>query len=267
MSILETAHPIECAQILIVDNGSTDRTAEITRSFPVTYLWEHRKGPSWARNRGIEASRGDILAFTDADCVVSRGWLSALLKEFGDKAVWGVAGEIFAFPARSPAQCYAKMYKSHWQRNALSRSRPYAVTANVAFRRKTFDLIGPFDPYFITGEDQDLSRRFFRAGLKMIYCPEAFVFHRHRTTVWELFKQQTNWASGSVLLNDYSPHDELRGFLRSTWTLTTASLSDKQNGKREIDFTYQLFELIRCLARLVGGLQGLFWKASKSRLK
>jgi GT2 family glycosyltransferase len=193
--------------------------------------------------------------------------LSALLKEFGDKAVWGVAGEILAFPARSPAECYAKRYKSHWQRTALSRSRPYAVTANVAFRRKAFDLIGPFDPYFITGEDQDLSRRFFRAGLKMIYCPEAFVFHRHRNTVWELFKQQTNWASGLVLLNDYDPHAELRGFLRSTWTLMTASLSGKQNGNREIDLTYQLFELIRCLARLAGGLQGLFWKASKSRLK
>ena len=83
VSLLRVDYLPERGEILVVDNGSTDRTAEIINSFPVRYLGEERRGKSYARNRGIEASKGEILAFTDADCVVS---IRGIFREIGGKA-------------------------------------------------------------------------------------------------------------------------------------------------------------------------------------
>jgi rhamnosyltransferase len=78
------------------------------------------------------------------------------------------------------------------------------VTANVAFRRSTFAALGGFDPRFITGEDQEFSRRFFQAGYALRYCAEAVVFHRHRDTAWRLFRQHVGWGWGAKQLGVYS---------------------------------------------------------------
>jgi len=75
VSLLNMDYPVERREILVVDNDSTDRTTDIIKNFPVRYLREERRGASHARNRGIEASKGAILAFTDADCAVTTRWL------------------------------------------------------------------------------------------------------------------------------------------------------------------------------------------------
>src|ERR671916_681647 len=92
-SLLRVDYPPDRREILVVDNGSTDRTAEIIQSFPVQYLREEQRGCSAARNRGIQASRGELIASTDADCVVSSGWLRELVQAFDEEeGVGGVAG-------------------------------------------------------------------------------------------------------------------------------------------------------------------------------
>ena len=93
VSLLRMDYPAGRRVILIVDNGSTDRTAEIIKGYPVHYLCEERRGAAAARNTGIQASSGAILAFTDADCVVSTGWASELVRGFEDEGVGGVEGE------------------------------------------------------------------------------------------------------------------------------------------------------------------------------
>lgn len=80
-------YPPERREILVVDNGSRDRTGQIVASYPVTLLREVLRGPAAARNRGIEASRGQLLAFTDADCVVTTRWLQELVLGFEDEDV------------------------------------------------------------------------------------------------------------------------------------------------------------------------------------
>ncbi len=92
-SLLRMDYPETRRELLVVDNGSTDRTAEIIKSFPVRYVSEGCRGIPHARNRGIEASQGAIVAFTDADCVVDAAWLRELVRGFEEEGIGGVEGE------------------------------------------------------------------------------------------------------------------------------------------------------------------------------
>jgi glycosyltransferase involved in cell wall biosynthesis len=253
-------------EILVVDNGSTDRTAEIIRAYPVHLLFEPRRGPSAARNRGVEAARGEIIAFTDADCVVTRGWLRALVRGFEGPDVWAVGGEIVAYPPQTPAERYLAMYKSRWQEPALRASRPFAVTSNAAFRRETFDRLGLFDPRLIKAQDKDFGWRFHGAGdLKLAYSPEALVLHRHRPTAWRLFAQHAGWGYGAALLHrkhglPWSLRLELgkqRELLAAVGALASAAVRYGIRGGDRMDVYDPAFEVVRRLGLRAGALYGL----------
>lgn len=194
--------PPEHREIIVVDNGSTDRTAEIIDDARVRGLHEPRRGPSFARNAGILASRGEIVAFTDADCVVSRAWLGRLIAPFEASKVGGVAGEIVGYPARTAAERYAARIRHLSPQKYLRRPiLPFAVFANLAFRRDVFDRIGLLDEAMTAGESTEFCTRFRRTSqLELVYAPEAVVFHRHRRTAAELFRQQWNYGRGHALL-------------------------------------------------------------------
>jgi glycosyltransferase involved in cell wall biosynthesis len=274
VSLLRADYPVERREILVVDNGSTDHTSEILADLPVRYLREERRGVSHARNRGIEASQGEILAFTDADCVVTTGWLRELVQAFDGEEIWGVAGEILAFPPRTPAERYTATRKGLWQRPALeSRSGPFAITANVAFKRETFARIGLFDPAFIKAQDKDFGWRFFRAGgMKLAYNPKAVTLHRHRPTGWALFKQHVGWGYGGGLLHTkYQLPWTLRQELAKYQELLSAlrALADaggryavRHGDKRELQHAY--FEVLRRLAHRLGAL-GWMLKERRAR--
>jgi glycosyltransferase involved in cell wall biosynthesis len=202
VSLLGTDYPAELREILVVDNGSTDRTGEIVKSYPVSYLREERRGAARARNKGIEASKGEVLAFTDADCIVSRGWLRVLVQPFAEQNVGGVAGEIVSFPPSTPAERYAARIRHLSPQLYLSRRLlPFAVFANLSFRREVFDGIGLLDGELFQGDSTDFCTRFLReTGFRLAYAPKAMVFHRHRKTAWELFQQQWSYGRGHALL-------------------------------------------------------------------
>jgi cellulose synthase/poly-beta-1,6-N-acetylglucosamine synthase-like glycosyltransferase len=200
-SIAGTHYPGDRREVIAVDNSSTDRTANVVRDHPVTYLYEPRRGPAAARNRGIAASSGEIVAFIDADCIATPGWLQKLVHAFGDPEVSGVAGEVVALEAMTPAQRYVAMRRPRLQEMVLARSTPYAGTANVAFRRQTFDQVGLFDPALPVGEDKDFGWRLAEARLRLGYAPRALVYHHHPETAWKLFMQCTGWGYGHALVH------------------------------------------------------------------
>ena len=197
VSLLRTDYPADRREILVVDNGSTDHTAEIVEQYPVTYLREERRGIARARNRGIVASRGEIVAFTDADCLATTGWLRELVNEFDGTDVGGVAGEILPFPPRTAAERYAARIRLLSPERYLSRPTfPFAVTANLAFRREVFDAVGLLDLAAPGGgESTDFCTRFFRGtGLQLRLARKAVVLHRHRSTVFDFLRQ--HWRYG-----------------------------------------------------------------------
>jgi cellulose synthase/poly-beta-1,6-N-acetylglucosamine synthase-like glycosyltransferase len=200
-SLARVEYPRHRREIIVVDNASTDGTAGVVRDHPVTYLHEPRRGPAAARNHGVAASRGEIVAFIDADCVATPAWLHELVCAFGDTQVAGVAGEVVALNATSPAERYVAMRRPRLQEMVLARSPAYAGTANVAFRRQTFDRVGLFDPALRVGEDKDFGWRLARVGLRLGYAPRALVHHRHPNTAWQIFAQCAGWGYGHALVH------------------------------------------------------------------
>jgi glycosyltransferase involved in cell wall biosynthesis len=218
-SLLSMDFPTERREIIVVDNGSTDGTADIIDRFPVRCVQEPRRGLSYARNAGIEASRGWAIAFTDSDCYVDRRWLSELVAGFAD-GIAATGGEVLAYPPKTPAERYAAQRKPRWHDWTLRRSRPWFLFGNAAVARDAFERVGRFDTSFVGGsEDIDFCWRFHSQGLASVYRPSAVVFHHHRVSARSLFRQHLGYGRGQrTLLRKYPDtlswglRDELRAW-------------------------------------------------------
>ena len=265
-SLLRTDYPLEQREILVVDNGSTDRTCEIVARFPVRMVREPRRGLSHARNRGIEESGGRLLAFTDADCMVSTTWLSELVRGLEEEGGAAVVGEVVAYPPATPAERYTAMRKPSFHAWTVRRRRPGILFMNVALRREVFDRVGLFDPGCGSAEDIDFSWRFLDAGLEVRRRPQAVVLHRHRTTARELFRQQVGYGRGQALLVRKYP-DVLRWGWReeaAAWvdlgaTAVAAAktlLAAAWTGGRSTADPYPAYDFVRKLGQRVGFVEG-----------
>lgn len=200
-ALLAGEYPEERREIVVVDNGSTDRTAALATARPVRCVLEPRPGVSHARNRGIAESEGEIVALLDADCIPEPGWLSDLVLPFEDPEVGAVAGRLDHPPASTAAERQAARMLGDWQRFAISSKPPYVVTANAAFRREVLERIGGFDPHLTRAQDVELG---FRLGAgtdcRIAYSAGAVARHRHHATQLGFFRQQLGWAYGAGLV-------------------------------------------------------------------
>ena len=266
-SLVRTDYPRERREIIVVDNGCTDGTAQIVENFSVRHLREGRRGVSHARNRGIVESRGDVLAFIDADCMVSTRWLQELVQPLSDDNVSATAGEIVAYPPTTPAQRYVARRKPYWQEWVARAPVPWFLLGNSAVRRGVFDQIGRFDPNLVGCNDIDFSFRFFAAGLRLEYRRTALVFHRHRATIGGLFTQQMRGGRGRALMcRRYSAYlewgwrDELgawRDLGSGAWGVVKtagSSLGSDPDGRGRISEAY--VDFVRKLAQRVGFVAG-----------
>ncbi len=263
-SLTRIRYPADRHEILVVDNASTDGSAEVIREFPVAYLYEPRVGVSWARNRGIEMSRGELLAFTDPDCTVSTGWLRGLVQRFSDSRVGCVAGGIVPYPPRTLPELHAARRRSHAQERPLRHPvRPYAMTPNVAFRRAVFEQIGPFDTKFPGGgwEDADVSWRLLEhTSFTIAHAPEALVFHRYRDTYGRFFVQQYRYGFGlGVLARKYRLAQvssertrALREVPRACWNLLASGVryAGRRLDRESLGLRY--LDLLRVTAQQAG---------------
>lgn len=269
-SLLRVDYPLGRREILIVDNGSTDRTTEIVKRYPVRCVLESRRGLSYARNCGIEASNGQVLVFTDADCIVTTGWLRELTQGFDSEEVGVAVGEVVSFPPKTPAERYMAMRKPLWQTRSLSYpGKPWFLSGCAAFRREVFDKIGRFDTQFagVGCEDIDFSWRFFQGNLfKLKYRPKAVVFHRHRLSARGLFRQYFRYGQGQVILKRKHPQivrwgweqeiGAYKDLLLTALTLGRATIRSQLKSGEMSDTSYQYFELIRKLSERIGFTYG-----------
>lgn len=202
-------------ELVVVDNGSTDATALLLDSFacrlPLRRIFEARKGLSRARNAGLAAARGAILAFTDDDCIPSPDWLSAIVREFEQcPELAGIGGRV---ELHDPRDCPVTIRTSR-TREALTGAHQLPalmVGCNMAFRRTTVDAVGEFDVTLGAGtpagsaEDTDYLYRALLLGLRIEYVPDVLVAHNHgRRRAEEVAQLKRSYARGrGALLTKY----------------------------------------------------------------
>lgn len=203
-SLLSLDYPKEKLDIIIVDNDSTDSSIETIKTFPVKLLREKdRKGSYAARNLGVKEATGEIFAFTDADCVVDKQWLINALKYFATEDVGGVAGKVLGTEPKTLVEEFVTQCKAFDQSSFFNHNYyPFAITANVLYKKDVFDKIGSFENNWISGGDVDFSWRMQIYGkMKLIYADDCIVYHHHRTSPKGLYSQSKRHTYGACLLN------------------------------------------------------------------
>ena len=199
-------YPADRFEVIVVDNGSDEPIGPVAERFScVRAISEPAPGSYAARNRGIEASRAEILAFTDADCVPADDWV-----ERGARAVQRlsgagmVAGKIeLTFPDPDKRTAVELFETVLGLPQELFLTWGFGATANLFTTKATIDRVGPFDARLMSGGDMEWGQRVRALGLAQQYGPDVRVFHPARRTLHQLWKKSIRVAGGYQQVADH----------------------------------------------------------------
>lgn len=244
-SILNNDYPKTYYEIIVVDNNSTDGTRNVARCYPfVRLVLEISKGAYRARNKGIMLARGEILLFTDSDCVVARNWLRAFDREFeeGVDAVQGTSNLSFE--------------QGIWARLECVRSKLYGAqqvdTKNFAVRREIFHDIGLFDEDMENGADTEFGMRLHRNAKVLKRSANPKLFHQWPRELRKLIFKMRAYANGDCLLYRrhafWSPAGKAIKTLALPYTVLKQTLLAKELNSLE-KILYILYKVVCSLMR------------------
>jgi len=189
----------EGLEILVVDNASTDRTAEVARGFGVTVVDEPERGYGRALIRGFAEARGEIIACTDADSIVPPDWISRLVAEYDRRPEVVAIGGHIEFTSRNwKCRLLTRFFIPAF--NRIDRSNPdgpHLWGANLSVRRRAFLEVGGWNPDFSLQADSELSVRLRRAGRVVLL--ESLTVHTssrrwNQSLLLNAFIYATNWV-------------------------------------------------------------------------
>jgi glycosyltransferase involved in cell wall biosynthesis len=238
-SLMDLSYPRNRYEIIVVDNASQDGTPRHVQQYPVQLLYERQIQSSYAaRNRGVEAAKGEIIAFTDAACVAHPDWLSCLLADHKDLRWGGFAGGFQSYQpitdvqrhmTETGAHCLAPGFEQQpflapQSRGELLCSRfgfldyragirlpsnlVNAPTGNVAYRREIFDEIGHFDVRLTSCGDLDFAWRVqTQTNWQIEMVPAALIYYQYRRDLSGMARQfrKNGWGYGLLALK-YGAH-------------------------------------------------------------
>lgn len=212
-SVYASKFPANGYEVLVVDNGSTDRTLREAQRAGARTLSVPEPNRSEARNAGARVARGRWLAFTDSDCEVDEDWLASLSKAaeaaeaVGNESrnIGAIAGMIESGAPETTIEEYIALRRWIDQEKFLTPGRkfspPFAATANLAIRKDVFEEVGGFDPALANaGQDADWCWRMQRAGWSIDWAPGARVTHYHRATLKDALRQAHRYGRGNAAL-------------------------------------------------------------------
>ncbi len=195
--------------VIVVDDGSTDETPRIVSEYRnIVLLRQSNAGPAAARNKGVLAAQGDIVLFTDADCVPDRNWISEMagtLQENQD--VVGVKGVYKTRQREWVARFVQYEYEDKYDRMKKQRYIDFIDTYSAGFRKEVFLKMGGYDTAFplACAEDVELSFRLSAEGYRMVFNPNARTYHTHPATLRGYLKKKYKFAFWRMLAVKKNP--------------------------------------------------------------
>ena len=208
-------------EIILVDDGSSDPTLLIAGQFPTVRLLRHlrNQGLSAARNTGLEAATGEIIAYTDSDCRADEDWLYYLVGDLLTSRFAGMGGHNF-LPPDDAATAACVMVSPGGPAHVMLNDRlaEHIPGCNMIFYRWALILIGGFEPiYRKAGDDVDICWRLQQRGYRIGFNPAGFVWHYRRNTIHAYLKQQAGYGEAEAMLERRHP-ENFNGFGGSRWS-------------------------------------------------
>ncbi len=189
-------------EVIVVDDGSRDATATIARQYDCRLIRTTNRGLAHARNAGLAAASGEIVAYIDDDAYPDPHWLRYLAATFMSTPHAAVGGPNVAPPGDGPiAECVAQSPGGPMHVLLSDREAEHIPGCNMAFRRDRLEAIGGFDPQFRTaGDDVDVCWQLQERGWTLGFHPAALVWHHRRNSVLTYWKQQIGYGRAEAML-------------------------------------------------------------------
>jgi len=205
-------------EVIVVDDGSTDATADIARQYACYLIRTENRGLASARNTGLHAATGEIVAYIDDDAHPDPHWLTYLAATFMTTTHAGVGGPNLAPAGDGPiADCVANAPGGPVHVLLSDREAEHIPGCNMAFRTACLRTIGGFDPQFrIAGDDVDVCWRLRDRGFTLGFTPAAIVWHHRRNSIRAYWRQQRYYGRAEALLARKSP-EKYNGAGHVTW--------------------------------------------------
>jgi glycosyltransferase involved in cell wall biosynthesis len=228
-SIFMQEYSTAAFEVIVVDNGSKDASLELLKKFYVKILIDKTATISKLRNIGARNGQGNILAFVDSDCIVSKRWLEKALTYFEDEAV-GIVGSHYKIPEN--CNWVGKAWDAISAKRGVKGEVDQLPGGNMFIAKKCFEEIGGFNETLITNEDVDICYRASKAGYRVYSDPNISVIHLGDCiSLWKLFNKEI-WRGQEVF----------RLFLKD---------------KRKVNFkasAFAFFFLISLMLTIIGGI-------------
>ena len=189
-------------EVIVVDDGSTDDVAAIAHAYDVQVISTPQHGLSNARNTGMKAATGEIVAYLDDDAYPDPHWLTYLAATFLSTTHAGVGGPNIAPPGDGfIANCVANAPGGPVHVLLSDREAEHIPGCNMAFRKVCLEAIGGFDSqYRVAGDDVDVCWQLRQRGCTLGFSPAAMVWHHRRNSIWAYWRQQYGYGKAEALL-------------------------------------------------------------------
>jgi mycofactocin glycosyltransferase len=199
-------YPADKIEVIVVDDASWDRTVAEVRRFDVRLIVQpNNMGQSAARNTGVAAASGEIIAFLDSDCIAEKGWLRELVPYFQDPRVALVGGYVGAYYNEKRMDRYEQVCSAlnMGADTVLGRGEGsvfYVPTCNMLVRKDIYERVGGLDEALQVGEDVDLCWRLMQEGHHLFYIPHGRVLHKHRNHLLSGFLRRFDYGTSEAVL-------------------------------------------------------------------